>query len=1684
MEDTRVYLKLGDYEEQNLRIHQLEYKGGISQLFSLNVVFVIGAETFMPEDLIGQAAEIEIIPNSSDSFYIKGVIQDCAVQDTMDALKQQQYQCTIVPKLAFLQNQPENYLYRDQQIFDLILFLLTGYTEQNIAFAPGYRKKGVYDYQGFQNINGDSEVCFLLSHPQDSEQYPTFGQLLQYQQSAYDFLTQLLALNGLSYFFDHSKSHMPLVITDCIHDDSFLNPLDVNFEKAQQVDRLTTVVYQSPTSSTSLSVGESVVRGYSPDQSSAIIRALQSSTITTDRNNQSASQVPVIASTPAEAENLSIFYQGHFDAVAQVSPIKGQGFVYPGQLIKIDNVPIKQANRTVYFTKLSWVLTMDSSAFNEIRTSNWQGQCIDNQYPYYALPKRFEAPKSLRGWQVETVVSGEFDLSDNDYNTLDQNGRYCISPPKNFNKLGGHKQCLLGLRLLQTFHSEDHKQASPLAQGTQVSLNFEEGNLQRPFIDGTLNSAEHPILTDTANSQNMVWQDEKFNRLSFLSTGAFMPFTADGHQSATELYAPNYDGAGSFSGLRIGDAVSSSQLGASEPGIHWETSGKWREIHEDSHVELFGMLQPTNAKEQPTIPVYRLFTQLNPTEDYPYHRIENITPDELTREFTIGEGSTEHKHFQHKVGMQTHTKAKQHQININNDEEIYLYQNLQESYLAGESFDTTSHEYKINELNEKHLTKIHTVTVTSESLYEYYKASHIEKHLHKNNIYSANNITFNEVIHNTTTTGLSINAEETVYNAAIINQVSTGTNTITATKSVTQKGAVLNNFADTRILTQQIFNQINLEPNPYAVLKVRIQDRFAKKPEDGCAFINRIYPWKVEVRYIQENQKTGQKLWHNESPGFQKDGTLLFWHLGTKTYPLKYGDDTYVTSSIEIHINSKGAEDQMLYITHLNQEPILFNSIEETESKIVPVNIATRPSNRVLIFEADWNKQPPKQGLTLLKPLNRVIPNIQEYTVGIGILEPTVSFNFRQGRFIPIMTEEEYDTFCAIAPYFKDSLNKNDQINNIANLDEIRKQKKIGVPPTQFTPEEIACFKQSGQNVTIFIHGYNSVPGGYPQHIACVDAKVSEWYEFGDTHRDVLVIDYGYKSTIGWTVQEAITLQEYNSPYQYGDALIDGQSVEDKPSPLDLTYEALFGNGSYAWQIQLQTNLNVAAGFTGEDYSLFNRIVLIQWMGDPATPDYMAATVSSEFPATKVFGLIKQLQNEGIKINLMAHSLGNEVLIRVLDKVGEAGLKPVDHVFMWDAAIPDTAFETTKTNYLPMKINGKDLNYGYNFIHAQKGVKKATILYSPLDNILGPIQLKSRVFILPEKDSSDGPDEWITVWQSLKGIMYIVCEMMLEEIKQKNTENEPFWLWLWDESIDAIESGLWNILEAFGGYADTLTPEAKKALLDIAKEKLQDPAAGFPFVMTSIPLAILDPVFQKHFGEHVKLSSIYHLANTFVYPFSWIIESEQNIETLYNQLLRTYGHFDSKKTEENPSGFNEMQPTLELQTEYFKETLGYAGFYNTIDVFIGVFQTIAISLGVASIGILEAFTMVRSVQSGLNQAQDLSEPFMTLFLTGLMINPSFPSSALPARPAMGYSGLPDADNNPLLISGKVHQTAQLDLTSKSIQWPDGTPQCVDHCAMSFPASEGMNKWVYSNYLFGYLGQDGGRFDFFGNYPMT
>ncbi len=248
--------------------------------------------------------------------------------------------------------------------------------------------------------------------------------------------------------------------------------------------------------------------------------------------------------------------------------------------------------------------------------------------------------------------------------------------------------------------------------------------------------------------------------------------------------------------------------------------------------------------------------------------------------------------------------------------------------------------------------------------------------------------------------------------------------------------------------------------------------------------------------------------------------------------------------------------------------------------------------------------------------------------------------------------------------------------------------------------DEIRYFRQNGNNATLFVHGFSVPYGTFARNV-----------EIRDWHHDILR-DQTKPVRLAYGQTHATTYRDQN--------LLDGQyrrwheRYPDLYADIDL--KRLNGGGAHSWFLHMEDNLNRATGqFDRSDYQKYTRMIHLVWSGDVFELDYMAAETNANQAGFALAGLIDQLVAEGIAVNVIAHSLGNRVLLVAMNLLGQmpGRRECIAHAFMWQPAVPDTALSNDPGGDTSVLRN-------WNFIHAHRAARKIVVLYSDQDNILGP----------------------------------------------------------------------------------------------------------------------------------------------------------------------------------------------------------------------------------------------------------------------------------------------------------------------------------------------------------------------------
>jgi hypothetical protein len=248
-------------------------------------------------------------------------------------------------------------------------------------------------------------------------------------------------------------------------------------------------------------------------------------------------------------------------------------------------------------------------------------------------------------------------------------------------------------------------------------------------------------------------------------------------------------------------------------------------------------------------------------------------------------------------------------------------------------------------------------------------------------------------------------------------------------------------------------------------------------------------------------------------------------------------------------------------------------------------------------------------------------------------------------------------------------------------------------------PYEIDYFKRRGKNVVLFIHGYNVPFGDYPRQIVGIKQTKKIFIEPYNRHG----VEF-----------DPILAGSCRTFYRSEKMIADHFHYQfHQEALLKIKNYALNGTGACAWFIHMEDNLNLSTNhFSRNNYLDYMRVLHVTWSGDVGALNYMAAEDKADQAAKKLVGVIEQLAHHCLEIYVIAHSLGNRLLLQTMNTLGKQDKKEIlSHVFLWQAAVPNTALSNDISRDTTVKNNG-------HFPYAYLAAKKITVLFSRRDAVL------------------------------------------------------------------------------------------------------------------------------------------------------------------------------------------------------------------------------------------------------------------------------------------------------------------------------------------------------------------------------
>lgn len=286
-------------------------------------------------------------------------------------------------------------------------------------------------------------------------------------------------------------------------------------------------------------------------------------------------------------------------------------------------------------------------------------------------------------------------------------------------------------------------------------------------------------------------------------------------------------------------------------------------------------------------------------------------------------------------------------------------------------------------------------------------------------------------------------------------------------------------------------------------------------------------------------------------------------------------------------------------------------------------------------------------------------------------------------------------------------------------------------PTVQLKEKVIQQLIDDGGHATLFIHGYN-VPLGSLGRFASSEELGEQIQYKNQLSPEQVQKPYLYydnklmKQAVNIDLHKKLEknyLSEGVSYTKVGDrdvfSLAEVNKSYDKLSPL------LNGKEALSWFPHVEFHLNLAASGKKKlaefnQWDKYSRIVGVTWSGsvDPDLNFFRAEMYANE-AGRELAGVLKQLIGEGVKINIITHSLGARVALSAMNILGDMSGEydnRIDNLILWEPAVADNAL-TNLDNYEAKKaFNPLAMEI---FPYAHKVPKHITVLYSQEDGVLG-----------------------------------------------------------------------------------------------------------------------------------------------------------------------------------------------------------------------------------------------------------------------------------------------------------------------------------------------------------------------------
>ena len=1162
-------------------------------------------------------------------------------------------------------------------------------------------------------------------------------------------------------------------------------------------------------------------------------------------------QSPFVGST----SDLTKFYAqslaSHFETYKNVLALDGAGILVAGDKIHIDNKKLPTDTKDWYIVQANVSITTDGADFNKLATCQYSAIAVADNVENLAnnvLDEYKQTKFTKEGFAIKGYTDDQDDAS-----TLNESGKYQLEIPKYYQHID-EDEVINDVAKLHFVHSPDQKHSFPLVDESPI-LHID---LQDPTILGPRNTDTRPSSNRKGFEQDYRLADNKQNSLNFIHSGAFKHNIANPKaKSSVVLESQKYRSSNRSAAIRLGDESYKDIHKGKKAGMSLQSEGNFYELHPNYKATLYGNRNNTDAQNQSISPIYGLVTQKLNSDEYPYHWLEGVNADEYHTEIVADSSN-----------LTTQVKDNiVENITATNIIDKYTNKVTQDIYLnTDETYSTDNqHNLEFNEVNKNisvegeitQETQAKKVQLSSNeainTLYHTQKNTNVDGDVNLQEVKLEQNVT-NEL---TLAGGIEITAN------TLINNVPDGINIIA--KNATINAEQLMSYGSLGIVNDD--PGVEQVPKPKCNrVRIHIMDRFYTQkavPSDDD-YDKNILKTFIDRNYIQ-------------AKAFDSSNTLVSCMM------------EYVNRYFEMQVTE---EAQYVAIEIAPQDisnqsfQSLVVGINGQDNKQTLIEHSRRYQNTVSLQKKDWSD------LTTTETINDIDTTIGN--VIINVLEPPMMVNLREDYYFDYYKTQIFtlykiqnwqlkddtvndatiqqinvDLCDKLKSYQKQQLKTAiDKYNNLKQrysaladnyFDNVSYTAKSRVIDDNFWQEYLYNFaKKNNNNLTFFIHGYN-VPIkdqlGYPDALVCPDSK----YDIA--------------------TNEIFSDAQWSSFYDITGFTLDKSKVSvlssDEAVKKFNTDMGNIADGACKWHLEFEYSLNKAAGwdekYLFEDYS---RIVQVAWQGNPSSElDYSAAIAMSEFAGQQLAKVINDIKakDSSIKINILAHSLGNAVVMNTLKGLNSS----IEHTICWEPAIANDSLgnvdninqiQHLANSYLQYNYDGSQefnntkqmYNVSYNYAGAKDKADKFTIAYSQLDGILGPIPNIPNLF-------GDGE----------------IAKLSYSEIRNRIVVHMVVCIGSYYYNYSKIPTD-WDNSQYKNMFLDVLLgsanldkyPEAK-----VIQQKLDDSGAGIAFGATAAFSYAIDAFLTQSISDKNSggFKSIYNIANKFIYPFNYFISGDMKL---------------------------------------------------------------------------------------------------------------------------------------------------------------------------------------------------------------